>query len=79
MWLMIGVKVNLNWPQIMKTVQEDPYEFFKEGGWSFLSGVRVDKRFFSMTWVDGLLNRMPLERRQNLQEKKAPLIQSQKT
>lgn len=28
--------VNLNWGQIMKTVQEDPYEFYKEGGWSFL-------------------------------------------
>jgi len=28
--------VNLSWPQIMKTVNEDPVEFFKEGGWSFL-------------------------------------------
>merc|ERR1712230_17461 len=28
--------VNLNWPQIMKTVTEDPYEFYREGGWSFL-------------------------------------------
>jgi nucleosome binding factor SPN SPT16 subunit len=30
--------VNLNWSQIMKTVTEDPYEFYKEGGWSFLAG-----------------------------------------
>ena len=30
--------VNLNWSQIMKTVTEDPYEFYKEGGWSFLTG-----------------------------------------
>ena len=28
--------VNLNWSAIMKTVQEDPYEFFNEGGWGFL-------------------------------------------
>ncbi|KAM0787049.1 hypothetical protein ACM66B_006314 [Microbotryomycetes sp. NB124-2] len=28
--------VNLNWVAIMKTVNEDPYEFFKEGGWGFL-------------------------------------------
>ncbi|KAH9440953.1 hypothetical protein MJO29_015316 [Puccinia striiformis f. sp. tritici] len=29
--------VNLNWAAIMKTVTDDPYEFFKEGGWSFLN------------------------------------------
>ncbi|GAA5845081.1 hypothetical protein JCM5353_007425 [Sporobolomyces roseus] len=29
--------VNLNWQAIMKTVNEDPHDFFKEGGWSFLS------------------------------------------
>ncbi|GAA5820245.1 hypothetical protein JCM10212_000770 [Sporobolomyces blumeae] len=29
--------VNLNWQAIMKTVNDDPYDFFKEGGWSFLS------------------------------------------
>ncbi|ORX52677.1 SPT16-domain-containing protein [Hesseltinella vesiculosa] len=29
--------VNLNWTMIMKTVNENPAEFFKEGGWSFLS------------------------------------------
>jgi nucleosome binding factor SPN SPT16 subunit len=28
--------VNLNWSQIMKTVNEDPKAFFAEGGWSFL-------------------------------------------
>jgi nucleosome binding factor SPN SPT16 subunit len=29
--------VNLSWPQIMKTIQEDPKGFFEEtGGWSFL-------------------------------------------
>ncbi|KAK4056165.1 FACT complex subunit spt16 [Microbotryomycetes sp. JL221] len=28
--------VNLNWVAIMKTVNENPYEFFKEGGWGFL-------------------------------------------
>ncbi|KAJ9113650.1 hypothetical protein QFC22_005958 [Naganishia vaughanmartiniae] len=30
--------VNLSWPAIMKTVQEDPKEFFQEGGWEFLGG-----------------------------------------
>jgi nucleosome binding factor SPN SPT16 subunit len=30
--------VNLNWSQIMKTVNDSPYEFFKEGGWGFLVG-----------------------------------------
>ena len=28
--------INLNWDQIMKTVNEDPEGFFEEGGWSFL-------------------------------------------
>ncbi|GAA5828631.1 hypothetical protein JCM11251_000879 [Rhodosporidiobolus azoricus] len=28
--------VNLNWQAIMKTVNDDPYDFYKEGGWSFL-------------------------------------------
>ncbi|KAJ3218860.1 FACT complex subunit spt16 [Dinochytrium kinnereticum] len=27
---------NLSWPQIMKTINEDPANFFEEGGWSFL-------------------------------------------
>jgi nucleosome binding factor SPN SPT16 subunit len=26
--------LNLQWPQIMKTVNENPGEFFNEGGWS---------------------------------------------
>jgi len=30
--------VNLNWSQIMKTINDSPYEFFKEGGWGFLVG-----------------------------------------
>ncbi|ODQ79146.1 hypothetical protein BABINDRAFT_63879 [Babjeviella inositovora NRRL Y-12698] len=30
--------INLNWPTIMKTVQSDPYQFFVDGGWSFLAG-----------------------------------------
>ncbi|KAF2861548.1 FACT complex protein [Piedraia hortae CBS 480.64] len=28
--------LNLNWGTIMKTVTADPYQFFKDGGWSFL-------------------------------------------
>lgn len=29
--------LNLNWTTIMKTVVSDPYGFFADGGWSFLS------------------------------------------
>ena len=29
--------LNLNWATIMKTVTQDPHEFFKSGGWAFLS------------------------------------------
>jgi nucleosome binding factor SPN SPT16 subunit len=29
--------LNLNWATIMKTVIQDPHEFFKDGGWSFLA------------------------------------------
>ncbi|KAF9581674.1 FACT complex subunit spt16 [Lunasporangiospora selenospora] len=28
--------INLNWGPIMKTIQDDPAMFYKEGGWSFL-------------------------------------------
>ncbi|MBW0475539.1 hypothetical protein O181_015254 [Austropuccinia psidii MF-1] len=35
--------VNLNWTAIMKTVTDDPYEFFKEGGWSFLNSQSDDE------------------------------------
>lgn len=28
--------VNLQWGQILRTIQEDPYNFYVEGGWSFL-------------------------------------------
>ncbi|KAI0464257.1 hypothetical protein LJB42_001863 [Komagataella kurtzmanii] len=34
--------VNLNWGTIMKTIQADPYEFFENGGWSFLGGGESD-------------------------------------
>ncbi|KZO99500.1 FACT complex subunit SPT16 [Calocera viscosa TUFC12733] len=30
--------VNLQWGPIMKHINEDPYEFFNEGGWTFLRG-----------------------------------------
>lgn len=32
-------QMNLNWGTIMKTVQSDPYQFFVDGGWSFLTGL----------------------------------------
>lgn len=28
---------SLNWPKIMKTIVDDPDEFFRTGGWNFLS------------------------------------------
>lgn len=31
--------VNLNWGPIMKHINENPYEFFQGGGWTFLGGV----------------------------------------
>jgi nucleosome binding factor SPN SPT16 subunit len=30
--------VNLNWGPIMKTINDSPYAFFKQGGWRFLGG-----------------------------------------
>ncbi|OCF42303.1 FACT complex subunit SPT16 [Kwoniella heveanensis CBS 569] len=30
--------VNLSWPAIMKTLNEDPHAFYAEGGWEFLTG-----------------------------------------
>lgn len=29
--------INLNWTTIMKSLQEDPHDFFSNGGWSFLA------------------------------------------
>jgi nucleosome binding factor SPN SPT16 subunit len=34
--------VNLNWGPIMKTINESPYDFFQQGGWSFLGGAGAD-------------------------------------
>jgi nucleosome binding factor SPN SPT16 subunit len=34
--------VNLNWGQIMKTINDSPYEFFQTGGWGFLGGTGDD-------------------------------------
>ncbi|KAH8926655.1 SPT16-domain-containing protein [Atractiella rhizophila] len=33
-------QVNLNWPTIMKTVNDGPAEFFEEGGWGFCLRIR---------------------------------------
>ncbi|KAI0048191.1 FACT complex subunit SPT16 [Auriscalpium vulgare] len=30
--------VNLNWGPIMKTINDSPYDFFRDGGWTFLGG-----------------------------------------
>lgn len=34
--------VNLNWGPIMKTINESPYDFFQQGGWSFLGNAGAD-------------------------------------
>ncbi|TDL27246.1 FACT complex subunit SPT16 [Rickenella mellea] len=33
--------VNYNWGPIMKTINDSPFAFFQQGGWSFLSGTAV--------------------------------------
>lgn len=35
--------INLNWVTIMKTLQQDPKQFFLDGGWSFLAGGSDDE------------------------------------
>lgn len=35
--------VNLSWPAIIKTINDDPYEFYKMGGWNFLTGEGEDE------------------------------------
>lgn len=45
--------VNLNWSMIMKTVNEDPAEFYRNGGWNFLgpgSDVSIDYTPHISTW-----------------------------
>ncbi|KAI0057097.1 FACT complex subunit SPT16 [Artomyces pyxidatus] len=34
--------VNLNWGPIMKTINDSPYDFFRDGGWTFLGGTGED-------------------------------------
>ena len=46
--------VNLNWMPIMKHINENPFEFFQHGGWSFLGGstgaeVRIPTAFLELT------------------------------
>lgn len=50
--------VNLNWGPIMKHINESPYDFFQNGGWSFLGGagaaeVRIifDATISSLTYL----------------------------
>lgn len=35
-------RISLNWTQIMKTISNDPYGFFEDGGWQFLTGEGSD-------------------------------------
>lgn len=35
--------INLNWSTIMKSLQEDPHQFFLDGGWSFLAAGSDDE------------------------------------
>lgn len=36
-------EINLNWLEIMKTINKDPVEFFESGGWSFLNNESVSE------------------------------------
>ena len=36
--------VNLNWGPIVKTINESPYDFFRQAGWSFLGGGGAEVR-----------------------------------
>nr|AAA97888.1 CDC68 [Kluyveromyces lactis] len=36
--------INLNWSTIMKSLQDDPHQFFLDGGWSFLATGSDDER-----------------------------------
>jgi len=38
--------VNLNWGPIMKTINESPYDFFQQGGWSFLGGGGAEVSYY---------------------------------
>lgn len=57
--------VNLNWGPIMKHVNDNPFEFFQQGGWSFLGGaggaeVSVTHLPFTATpHVDGFRANIP--------------------
>lgn len=48
--------VNLSWGQIMKTINDDPGIFFKEGGWSFLSGESDVRKYIDHSIHEFLLS-----------------------
>lgn len=64
--------VNLSWPAIMKTVNEDPHAFYAEGGWNFLTGsgsVRLPICLVSLSNSDDrhrMMNRRNLRKALNL-------------
>lgn len=41
--------VNLSWGAIMKTINDDPYQFYVDGGWEFLTGGGEDSEEESST------------------------------
>ena len=43
---------SLNWTKIMKTIVEDPEEFFETGGWSFLDPESSDPESSGKDWFD---------------------------
>lgn len=38
--------MNLNWPKIMKTINDDAVKFFEDGGWAFLEDDETVSCFF---------------------------------
>lgn len=52
--------MNLNWTQIMKTVNEDPAGFFADGGWNFLQPESDVCLFVSCLVTNRSMEKMPL-------------------
>lgn len=56
----------MNWGPIMKTINDDPYDFFQQGGWSFLGGTAVEEvSHLSSLCLDGRLSFTPQSEAEN--------------
>lgn len=60
--------VNLSWPAIMKTVNEDPHAFYAEGGWNFLTGSGSVRLPLCLFWLSNSDDRHRMMNRKNLRK-----------